>query len=82
MSALQLAGGLVLLLAGGEALVKGGVAVAQRFGVSPMLRSRGRLNGIRISQTMVEGRRVITSTRSERNTASRMLWVMKIPVLW
>lgn len=37
MTALQLIGGLALLLAGGEALVKGSVAVAQRFGVSPML---------------------------------------------
>ncbi len=32
-----LAGGLVLLLGGGEALVKGGVSVASRLGVSPLL---------------------------------------------
>lgn len=34
---LQLVGGLVLLLVGGEALVRGAVAVAERFGVSPLL---------------------------------------------
>ncbi|MGF1607707.1 MAG: calcium/sodium antiporter [Rhodothalassiaceae bacterium] len=37
MTILQLLGGLILLLVGGEALVKGSVAVAQRFGVSPMV---------------------------------------------
>ncbi len=34
---LQLVGGLILLLVGGEALVRGAVAVAERFGVSPLL---------------------------------------------
>ncbi|UEM21557.1 calcium/sodium antiporter [Skermanella mucosa] len=37
MTILQLLFGLVLLVAGGEALVRGSVAVAQRLGVSPML---------------------------------------------
>jgi cation:H+ antiporter len=37
MTTLQLLFGLVLLVAGGEALVRGSVAVAQRMGVSPML---------------------------------------------
>ncbi len=37
MVALQILGGLVLLLAGGEYLVRGAVAVASRMGVSPML---------------------------------------------
>jgi len=37
LTAVQLIGGLTLLLLGGEALVKGSVAVAQRLGVSPML---------------------------------------------
>lgn len=34
---LQLAGGLLLLLAGGEALVRGGVDLARRAGVSPLM---------------------------------------------
>ena len=34
---LQLAGGLVLLLGGGEALVRGSVAVATRLGISPLV---------------------------------------------
>ncbi|MEX0922801.1 MAG: calcium/sodium antiporter [Rhodovibrionaceae bacterium] len=34
---LQLLGGLVLLVLGGDALVRGAVAVARRFGVSPLL---------------------------------------------
>jgi cation:H+ antiporter len=37
MTVLSLIGGLVLLMAGGEALVKGSVAVAVRLGVSPLL---------------------------------------------
>ncbi|MGF1551464.1 MAG: calcium/sodium antiporter [Paracoccaceae bacterium] len=37
MTLLELVGGLVLLLAGGEALVRGGVGVASRLGVSPLL---------------------------------------------
>jgi cation:H+ antiporter len=37
MAFIQLAIGLVLLLGGGEALVKGSVAVARRLGVSPLL---------------------------------------------
>jgi cation:H+ antiporter len=37
MTFVQLAIGLVLLLGGGEALVKGSVAVARRLGVSPLL---------------------------------------------
>ncbi|MFW6174523.1 MAG: sodium:calcium antiporter, partial [Chloroflexota bacterium] len=37
MTAIQLIVGLALLLIGGEALVKGSVAVAQRFGLSRML---------------------------------------------
>ena len=35
----------------------------------------------RSSSMMVAGRRPITSTRSDRNAASRMLWVTKITVL-
>lgn len=37
MAALQIAIGLALLLGGGEALVKGGVATAQRFGIPPLV---------------------------------------------
>jgi len=37
MTWVQLAVGLVLLLGGGEALVRGSVAVATRLGVSPLL---------------------------------------------
>ena len=37
MTSIQLLMGLVLLLGGGEALVKGGVGVATRLGVSPLL---------------------------------------------
>lgn len=37
MTLVELSVGLVLLLAGGEALVKGSVAVAQRLGVSPLV---------------------------------------------
>lgn len=37
MVALELAGGLILLLAGGDLLVRGAVAAARRFGVSPLL---------------------------------------------
>ena len=37
MTALLLAGGIVLLLAGGDLLVRGAVALARRIGVSPLL---------------------------------------------
>src|SRR5580704_2115032 len=51
--------------------------------VSPMAKSRGRVKGMRRSSTMVPGRRVMTRTRSARNTASRMLWVTNSAVfLW
>ena len=37
MTALLLVGGLALLLIGGEALVRGAVAIAERFNLSPLL---------------------------------------------
>src|SRR5215467_13933550 len=42
---------------------------------------RGRGGSIGSSSMMVAGRRAMTSARSERNAASRMLWVTKITVL-
>src|SRR5258708_1534776 len=50
-------------------------------GVSPMLGARGRGNVMVTSARMRPGRRLITTTRSDRKTASRRLWVTKITVL-
>src|ERR1700704_1259177 len=49
--------------------------------VSPIASGRGRAKGIVKSSTIVAGRRVMTSTRSARNTASRMLCVTNSAVL-
>ena len=53
---------------------------ATNSGVSSISKRRGRSNGIFMSSTMVEGRPPITTTRSDRNAASRMEWVTKITV--
>ena len=42
---------------------------------------RGRGRSMFSSSTIVAGRRPMTRTRSDRNAASRMLWVTKITVL-
>ena len=49
-------------------------------GVSSISNRRGRGNGIFMSSAMVEGRPPITTTRSDRNAASRIEWVTKITV--
>ena len=55
--------------------------MAVNAALSCTVSSRGRSNGMRRSATTTAGRRVITSTRSLSSTASRMEWVMKMPVL-